>query len=465
VNTDVPNAAAFETSDPMLNRLHAICRKSMESNLHSIPTDCPHREKNGWMGDATTGMEYGMANYDLAALMTKYVRDMLDTQDSEGRMSAIAPSNTRTQGKGRSPLWASACIHVPWYMHNAYGDTRIFDQNWDKMKLFTQGVWKHGEVEGKPGIIRDIFGDWCSPHKKKPEVNEGGEVYSTMNFFLVLKRMAHMAEVLGKEADAQAFNEQAEKVRDAIYSYLFDEKEKVFTGLKPTEYRQGPNALALKYRIAKPEHQKVVLNRLLKNIAKDREMHVYGGIFTAQAAWELMPQTGHMDLAYEVLSTDTYPGYGFMLKNGATTVWEHWHDGASHIHHFLGFIDNLLTRHVAGLRNDMSAPGYQNIIFEPKFIDAVDHAEYTYDSIRGPASIKWKRDSDGVVDMELSIPANCTGDLVLPAHVAKQLEIGGRIQTLKDYRLEADRDFVISPNKKHIRLPSGTHQISVKTSK
>jgi len=175
-----------------------------------------------------------------------------------------------------------------------------------------------------------------------------------------------------------------------------------------------------------------------------------------------MPQTGYMDLAYRVLSNDTYPGYGFMLKSGATTVWERWTDGDSHIHHFLGFIDNLLTRHVAGIQSDLSEPGYKNIIFEPKFVDAVDHAEYTYDSIHGPVSINWKRESQGVVTIDLSIPANCTGDLVLPAHVAKQLKIDGRVQTLKDYRLEADSNVVVFPKRKHIRLPSGTHRVSVK---
>lgn len=461
VNSDVPDVSTFNTSDKMLNRLHTICRKSMESNLHSIPTDCPHREKNGWMGDATTGMEYGMANYDLAALMTKYVGDMLDTQDKEGRMAAITPCNTNARKPGRSPLWASACVHVSWYMYNSYGDTRIFEHNWDKMKLFTQGVWKHNGLKGKPGIFRDGYGDWCSPHKRGGEINEGGEVYSTMNFFLVLKRMAYMADVLGKEADAKAFNEQAEEVRNAIYTYCFDEEETAFTGIQPTDYRQGPNALALYYRIAKPEHEKVVLERLLENIASDREMHVYGGIFTAQAAWELMPQTGNMELAYDVLKTDTYPGYGFMLKNRATTVWEHWVDGASHIHHFLGFIDNLLTRHVAGIRNDLSVPGYKNIIFEPKFIDAFDHAEYAYDSIHGPASIHWKRGADAEVAITVTIPANCTADFVVTAGTVDQLMVDGQFKVLTPYKIFDLGQSTVIQDKESVRLPSGTYTLEL----
>jgi len=461
VNSDVTDVSTFHTSDTKVNRLHTICRRSLTSNLHSIPTDCPHREKNGWMGDATTGMEYGMANYDLAALMTKFVGDMLDTQDAEGRMAAIAPCNSNARKRGRSPLWSAACVHVSWYLYQTYGDTRIFEQNWDKLALFTKGVWKHNGVPGQHGIFSDGYGDWTSPHGNKGE--EGVEVYATMNFFLVLQRMAHMADVLGKHDDAAKFNSQAKEVRDALYSHCFDEEQTIFTGTQSSGYRQGPNAMALYCRIAKPEHCEAVLQRLIEDIKLERQYHVYGGIFTGQAAWEVMPQSGHAELAHDVLSTDTYPGYGDMLADGATSVWEHWTGGGSHIHHFLGYVDNYLTRYIAGIRCDLTKPGFKNILFEPQLIRQVDDAEYCFDSIHGPVSIHWQRSGENEYAIDLTVPANCTGELVFAAGSVESILLNGQSQYLDDYQLHVLNRTAVVQKKQSIRLGSGEHQMTLTT--
>ncbi len=426
VNTDVTPVGNFSSSDSTLNAIHRICNRSMISNLHSIPTDCPHREKNGWMGDAVTGMEYGMANYDLAALMTKFTRDMFNTQDSVGRMSTIAPDNNYTIGL--SSLWPSACIHVPWYMYNYYGDTRLFEMYWDKMKLFTEGVWNYNQLKDKPGIFTDVLADWCSPHGNIGD--EGPEVYTTMNFFLVLKRLSKMAEILGKKKNSEDFNNQAEKVREAIYKYCFDEKQVIFNGVKTSDYRQGPNAMALQYGIVKPEHQKQVLKRLVYDISVTRENHFYGGIFTGHALWELMPKTGNAQLAYDVAINDTYPGYGFMLKNGATSVWEHWENTASHIHHFMGFVDNYLIRHVAGINFDTTGTGFKKIVLKPVFIKELDFAKASYSSIHGEIKVEWKKTSEGIFEYKVVIPVNCTAEVFLPSGKT-ELKAGNHLLKIK----------------------------------
>jgi alpha-L-rhamnosidase len=443
VNSDVRNVGDFVSSDTMLNAIHRICKKSMIFNLHSIPTDCPHREKNGWMGDAITGMEYGMANYDLAALMTKFTRDMFDTQDENGRMSTIAPDNNYT--KGLSPLWSSACIHVPWYMYTFYGDTRLFEIYWNKMKRFTRGVWKYNGVEGKPGIFTDVLADWCSPHGNISD--EGPEVYTTMNFFLVLKRLGKMAKILDKKDDAADFEEQAEKVQEAIYKYCFDEKNLQFGGVTPSGYRQGPNAMALQYGIVKPQHQKPVLEGLVQDITQNRENHFYGGIFTGHALWELMPHSGHSKLALDVAKTDTYPGYGYMLKNGATTVWEHWEDKASHIHHFMGFVDNFLYWYVAGINMNEANPGFKEIVFSPTLPGLLKKARARYQSLHGDVAIEWNTLKDEQVEVHLSIPVNCSGKFFLPPGIADVMNQSGEKLGTKE-----------NARGSYLELPSGEHR-------
>ncbi len=446
VNSDVDQVGNFSSSDTTLNAIHRICMRSVISNLYSIPTDCPHREKNGWMGDAVTGMEYAMANYDLAALLTKYTRDIFDTQDSVGRMSTIAPDNDYTVGL--SPLWSSAAIHIPWYMYNYYGDTRLFQANWDKMKLFVQSVWKYNSVEGKKGIFTDVLADWSSPHGNISD--EGPEVYTTMNFFLVLKRLAYMANVLGKKQDAVAFQQQADVVQDAIYKYCFDKNKGIFGGIKPSGYRQGPNAMALEYGIVKGADRLAVMNNLLNDIRENRDYHFYGGIFTGLALWKLMPENNESELAYKVAVNDTYPGYGYMLKNGATAVWEHWTNSDSHIHYFMGFVDNFLTRQVAGINVNKNKPGFSDILFTPTFIKELDHAEASYQSIQGYTSIAWKRQNAKEIAVKIAVPCNATGKLVLPEHDLMAKDVNGKI-----LKIENDG------TNNYILLPSGKEEISI----
>jgi alpha-L-rhamnosidase len=412
VNSDVKSVGQFACDDQTLNAIHGLCVRALVANLHSVPTDCPHREKNGWLGDAVTGIEFGMVNYDLAALITKFTRDMFDTQDEQGRLSVIAPNNN--YNLGASPLWSSACVHLPWYMFTYYGDTRLFETYWEQMMAYTRSVWAHRSMKERPGLFLDVLSDWSSPFGNRPD--EGSEVYSSMNFFRVLKRLAHMGKLLDKQADVVLLEKQAEQIRAAIYEHCFDPEQKIFKGLQPTDYRQGPNALALHYGIVRPEHREAVQQRLIRDIRVDRANHIYGGIFTGLALWDLLPQVGQAELAYDVAMNNTYPSYGFMLENGATTLWEHWPDSSSHMHYFMGFVDNFFYRYVAGININEQNPGFSEIVFTPKLLSRLEHANANYQSIQGPVSISWQRTGQDV-EIRITVPCNSRGRLILPEGV------------------------------------------------
>ena len=428
VNSDVTQVGKFESSDTTINAIHGLCDKAMISNLHSIPTDCPHREKNGWMGDAVTGIEMGMGNYDLAASITKFIRDIFDGQNPEtGGLSVIAPDNNYVGGK--SPLWGSAGVQLPYYMLNYYGDKRIVEQYWDKMMHFTESVWNLNQSKEKPGLFTDVLSDWSSVFGNQP--NEGEEGYVTMNYYQVLTRMMEMAKVIGKTSDLKSLQQKADVVKEAAYTYFYNKDLQRFEGIDSTDYRQGPNALALYYGLVKPEHQEKVLNDLIHDITVNREMHIYGGIFTGLVLWELLPQMGYADVAYKVAINDSFPSYGFMLKNGATTLWEHWPDESSHIHYFLGFVDNFFYRHLAGITYDNSMSGFKKIVFQPKFVEGINSAKASYNSIHGEIKAGWERDNDGSVEYKVLVPANCSGEVVLPGRKV-QMKSGVYIFKIKN---------------------------------
>lgn len=423
VNSDVPPVGSFTCSDTTINGIHRISQKAMISNLHSIPTDCPHREKNGWLGDAVTGMEFGMANFDLAALMTKFTRDVFDTQDLEGRLSIIAPDNNYCTGL--SPLWSSAAVHVPWYMWTYYGDKRLFEQYWNPIKLWIQSVWKYNKLKDKPGIFTDVLSDWNSPYGNNSV--EGGEVYSSMNFYLVLKHLEMMAQILNKKEDAASFARQAETVKNGVNRWCFDSVNILYHGLIPTDYRQGPNAMALKYGIVPDQYRERILNDLLESLEKTHDYHIYGGVFTVHTLYELLPQLGKSDLAYKLAVNDTYPSFGFMLKNGATTLWEAWADEASHIHHFFGSIDNFFYRYLAGINIENNTPGFNKILITPQFVGDLKYASASYESLHGLISSSWKKPGGSGYSLDVKIPANCTSEILLPAAVTEVIINGRKI--------------------------------------
>ncbi len=414
VHSDVPGVGSFSCSNETANTVHDICVKSLRFNLHSIPTDCPHREKNGWMGDAVTGMEFGMANHDLAALMTKYTRDMWDTQDPDGGLSIIAPDNHYMRGS--STLWSSAAVHVPWYMYMYYGDIRLFEQYWDPMMLWVNFSWENNNMPEMDGVFEEVLGDWVTPLKDKEGQKPGGNgAHAALNFHLVLKRLAHMAEVLGYREDQKQLAAQAERVKTGINRWIYDSEKAEYVGNIPyDEYVPVLNVMALDYGIVPEADRKRVEDRLIRNIVEEKENHLYGGIFAVHSAYEYLPKNGYADLAFDLIVEPTWPSFGWMVGEGATTLWEGFNRGSSDIHHFMGAVDNYFYRHLAGINFDQEEPGFKKIVLRPNFILELDHAAATYQSIQGEIKASWMQLAPGRFEYRVSVPPNTKGELILP---------------------------------------------------
>jgi len=366
------------------------------------------------MGDAVTGMEFGMANHDLAALMTKFTRDMWDTQDPDGGLSIIAPDNF--YNRGASTLWSSAAVHVPWYMYTYYGDTRLFEQYWDKMKLWVDFSWKNNNRTETDGIFNEVLGDWVTPLERKNGQLPGGHAANaSMNFYLVLKRMAHMADVLGYKKDRKDLLAQAERVKTGINKYLYDPEKAEYIGDIPyDEYVPVLNVCALDYGIVPEADIQRVEDRLIRNIVEEKDNHLYGGIFAVHSAFEYLPKNGYAALAFYLIREPTWPSFGWMVDQGATTLWEGFNSEHSDIHHFMGAVDNYFYRHLAGINFDVADPGFKNILLHPQFIEPLDEVEASYASIHGEIKASWQEIAPGIYEYRVTIPPNCTGRLILP---------------------------------------------------
>jgi alpha-L-rhamnosidase len=284
-----------------------------------------------------------------------------------------------------------------------------------------------------PGIFTDVLSDWNSPYGNNSL--EGGEVYSSMNFYLVLKRLEEMAKVLNKKDDMVSFARQAEVVKSGVNRFCLDTVNIVYHGLKPTDYRQGPNAMALKYGLVPEEYRDQIWNGLIESLVKTHDYHIYGGVFTVHTLFELLPESGKSDLAFKLAVQDTYPSFGFMLKNGATTLWEAWADESSHIHHFFGSIDNFFYRYMAGININEEAPGSSRILITPHFIGELRFASASYESIHGLISSSWEKSGTSGYSLDIRIPANCTSEIVLPG-TASEVKLNGKITAVRSNRIQ-----------------------------
>lgn len=425
VHSDVPLVGAFESSDKTVDAVHDICRKSLIFNLHSIVTDCPNREKNGWLGDAVTGVEFGMANYDLAALMTKFTRDIFDTQTTEGALSPIAPANNYR--KGKSTLWSSAGVHIPWYMYQYYGDTRLFEEYWENMMHWVDYSWKNNNSKVKDGMFSEIYNDWVPPYDAtyrgggKPG---GNEVIGSMNFYLVLKRLAYMADKLGKNKDKKRLEKQLKRIHLGIQKYAFDAEKVEYIGLKPfPEFLPVVNILALNYGIVPEKYREQLEKKVVDNIVKAKNYHLWGGIFSIHSAFEYLPKNGYADIMHKVVVNEEWPSFGWMIKEGATTLPEGYKFTSSDMHHFMGAVDNFFYRHIVGINFDDEIPGFKQVVLKPNFIESMDFAKASYNSIHGEIKAAWKKVGEKSYEYSGYIPPNCNAEIVLP-NSTKQMESG-----------------------------------------
>jgi len=267
------------------------------------------------------------------------------------------------------------------------------------------------------GIFTDVLGDWVTPLPNKEGQKPGGNAANAaLNFHLVLKRMAHMAGILGYKQDQKQLEEQAERVKTGINKWIYDAESAEYVGDEPyDEYVPVLNVSALEYGIVPEDDIERVEGRLIQNIVEEKVNHLYGGVFAIHSAYEYLPKHGYADLAFDLITEPTWPSFGWMVGEGATTLWEGFTRRNSRIHHFMGAVDNFFYRHLAGINFDKQEPGFKQIIFRPNFIRRLDHAEATYNSIQGEIRAAWEQTSSGTFEYSVTVPPNTSALLVLPS--------------------------------------------------
>jgi alpha-L-rhamnosidase len=421
LHTDVASQGAFESNQPLFTTLHDLTRKTVLNNLHGIPTDTPMYEKNGWTGDAMLMAETELYEFDMQRFLVKWMDDIRDSVDSNGRPPAIAPDGGWGQGSfGDAPPWNAAYVLIPWWLYEYRGDTGVLADHYTAMKRFID--WEI--ARGQNGIHTSSLGDYVAPgfHGNPSEdLALAGTAYA----YEMVVTMQKVAGVLGKDADAARFRDAAAETRNAFNREYLDTSANVYrTSTDPGGYRQTHNVLALAFGLVPADREQAVFDNLVADVHAKGD-HLNTGALGTKYLLRVLTEHGQGDLAYKVATQRTYPSWGYWVDNGATSLWEMWDlDARSHDHAFLGgAIDEWFFKDVAGLRP--GEPGFRTFEVDPQPVGDLDHASAATRTPYGKIETGWRETAAGFT-LDVTVPVGSHALVHVPASSADAVTEGGR---------------------------------------
>jgi alpha-L-rhamnosidase len=425
-HTDVARTGEFRTSDPVMQKIHTLTVRTILNNLHSIPTDTPKYEKNGWTADGMVGTEMFLLNLDAHELLAKWVDDIADSRGPDGVPSVIAPNSGWTYDWSPAPPWHSAYVLIPWWLYRYGGDERVIREHLDGIVRYVTAEYSRSQ----DGIASTTLGDWVNPETSPAGGNppEDLRVSATVYLHLMLETAAAMSRTLGRDDDAARVGELAGIVRDAFLARFFDAELGLVRGEGDAGFRQSHNILALAHGLIPAAARQEVADRIAADVVS-RGIHLNTGVLSTKYLLPVLTEYGHADLALALARQTTFPSWGFWLERGATTLWEHWHEDArSYGHFFLGTIDDWFFSSVAGI--SAADVAYRRIRFRPRLIGLLESASAKIATPHGPASIEWSV-KEGVCDLIVRVPIGSVGEVVLPVSAGTTVtESGSAVDAL-----------------------------------
>ncbi|MBI9017868.1 MAG: family 78 glycoside hydrolase catalytic domain [Phycisphaerae bacterium] len=423
MNSDLTAVGNFSCSNEMFNSIQKMCQWTFLSNIFSVQSDCPHRERFGYGGDLVNTNEAFIFNYDMADFYTKSVYDWDDSKLANGMLTDTAPSvGIQYCGVG----WAMAHPHTQLKLYQYYGDKKIIQQQYQTAKQWLELVRKSSPTH----IIKGGLSDHESLTAKP------ADAMVTPLYFQSAKMLSKMADILGYEDQADDYETLSQKIQKAYIDKFVDaESGKCQPGT------QSSQSFALFSDILSKQQSSAALKFLLDDINK-KDTHLTTGIFGTRYMLDLLSENGCAQTAYDIVNQKTFPGWGYMLENGATTLWEHWaysDGGFSHNHPMFGSVSQWFYNWLGGIQPHPEAIGFDRIIIRPQMPNGLNWVNCNYDSIRGNITSNWRKTPDSII-MEIEIPANTIAKVYFPCDSSaaiKENDISiNQIKTVKFIRNE-----------------------------
>lgn len=477
VHTDIKQTGGFTCSNNDLNQVQHNAVWGLRSNSHSVPTDCPQRdERLGWTGDAHMSIWSEVLNFDAVRFQEKWMDDHENNQFPQGSQSNTIPMVRRAEDaennpgwKDADPNWGKTRVVIPWRMYQYTGDERVLETHYDGMKQYVN-YWDSQADGHVIPVDKTHYGDWLAfePWRSDPSL------FGTFAHYQTTDAFARIAEVLEKKNDAERYRARSDAIAGAFNDAYFDPGANQYGSGTQTTY-----ALPLFMGIVPNEHEQAVVENLIEKIRTEDGGKLQTGFIGTRPLIFSLVEYGYENLAYHIVSQPEAPGWVYMARNGATTMWERWDSDEqigsgmnSFNHRPWTLVSEWFYRKLAGI--DTEEPGFRSVEIAPVIPDDLDWADGKTETVRGTVAARWERietpgksrTHDGLT-LDATIPGNATGRVRVPTLGGEKVRVreGGTPiwnngnRTRPNHpgvkRVERDGDAIV------VTVDSGTYQFEL----
>lgn len=432
VYDNLSTSGTFETSNTVINQVYQNAYWGIRSNYKGMPVDCPQRnERQPWLGDRTVGAYGESFVFNNGPLYAKWLNDIEDAQTPEGSIPDVAPSFWYYYKDNMT--WPGAFLTIADMLYRQTGDKDPVVRHYPAMKkwmAYMKARYRRDDFI----MTKDSYGDWCVPpespeliHSKDSLRNTDPKLIATAYYYYFLQLLQRFAVLSGNGNDVAAFQSEAAQVKQNF--------NRVFYNPRTAQYGNNAvtaNLLPLAFDLAPEGDQQRVFQNMVEKILVENKGHISTGVIGTQWLMRWLTKFGRADIAYRLAGNTTYPSWGYMAKNGATTIWELWNgntaaaamNSQNHVM-LLGDLLVWLYEDLAGIRSDETEVGFKKIRMNPSFVNGLDSVNASFESPYGTITSNWKKEAGDLL-WQVNVPANTTAVLSIPASSASNVTEGGR---------------------------------------
>jgi alpha-L-rhamnosidase len=449
---------SFQTSNQTINSIYKNAWWGIASNYKGMPVDCPQRnERQPWLGDRVVGAQGESFMFDNAKLYAKWMDDIEQSQTTEGAIPDVAPAFWNYYSDDIT--WPAAFITISNNLYNQFGDLKPIQKNYAAMKKWMGYMEKKYLVNYI--MTKDKYGDWCVPpetleliHAKDPARLTDGKLIATAYYYKLLSYMQRFAKLTGNNDEVKEFAVLGDSIRAAFQKTFYNQEKKYYSNNTVTA-----NLLPLYFGICPDSEKEKVFENVYYKIHVESNDHISTGLIGTQYLMRTLTDYNNTNLAFKLASNTTYPSYGYMVANGATTIWELWNgntaDPNMNSQNHVMMLGDLLTwyyENLAGIRTDKEAVGFKKITMKPSLPDSLQFVNAFYKSSYGVIKSSWKK-NNGIFEWSVSIPANTSARIFIPARSESDVTESGNPLNSDDIKIIGFKANVLT-----IEVPSGDYQ-------
>ena len=405
ISSDIKRRSDFECDNATVNTLYGMTLAADTSNFHYFPTDCPHREKNGWTGDITASAEQLLLSFDCKESLKLWLKSLRHAQLESGMLPGIAPTSGWGYKWGNGPFWDASAVVVPYTVYKYDADEQILRDNADMIAKYLRYV---KSMRNSDGLVSIGLGDWVQPYNRKIGILAPLELTDSMTVYNVSKKAETVFRIIGRKDDEAFARELKEEIFSSVREHLIDKETLTAAGNCQTS-----QAMLLYYGVFTQEQRQGAYERLIEIIHRDGDRLMCGVIGLCHI-FDVLIDGGDGDLAMKMITRPDEPSYGAMIKRGATALCESLEENGlneSENHHFLGDILRIFLSRIAGLKVNPDLKSKNSLEFSPRPVRSIDYAkaEYSFDGAR--AVLGYKRQGEKILFFA-EIPSGVMGEFL-----------------------------------------------------